>query len=264
MHNVHTARIDGFEMAYSVFGTGKKTFVILPGVYIQSVTQGTAAVERKFRCFEDDYTVYLFDRRTQPPEGYDIPAMAEDTVAVMRSLGIEKADIFGASQGGMMGLCMAVNHPELVEHLVLGSSAGRIYPAFESVYETWITLAQGRKRRELAGHMAERLYSDAILSRHRDYLAALGEEYTDEELRQFIVMAKGFRSFDVTAQLDRIQCPVYVFCSANDNVVTTEASLELAQKLRCDLRVYPPRYRHAVYDEADDVVPTMLDYLKYN
>jgi len=264
VHKTETARVNGMEMDCGVFGEGKKVFVILPGVSVQKVTRNIAAVERMFRCFEEDYTVYLFDRRSDPPEEYGIPAMAEDTYAAMRSLGIEKADIYGTSQGGMMGLCLAVEHPELVEHLVLGSSAGRIYPVFEKVFSGWLTLAEEKKRRELAGSMAFLMFSDAILSRHGDYLTSLGDTYTDEELRHFLTVARGFRGFDITPRLSEIKSKVYVFCSANDPVVTTEASLELAQKLQCDLRVYPPRYRHAVYDEAPDVVASILTYLRNN
>jgi len=262
MSKTETARTGGFQMDYGVFGEGKKVLVILPGISVQSVTRNTAAVARMFRDFSEDYTVYLFDRRTDPPEDYPIAAMAEDTYAVLRSLGIEKADVYGTSQGGMMGLCLAIEHPELVEHLALGSSAGRIYPAFADVFERWITLAEGKKRRELAGDMAGLMFSDAILSRHWDYLAALGDKYTDGELRRFVILARGFRGFDVTGRLSGVKSKTLVFCSENDPVVTTEASRELAEKLMAELRVYPPTYRHAVYDEAPDIVPSILEFLK--
>jgi len=57
------------------------------------------------------YRVYVFDRRKDMPAGYTVRRMAEDTLAVMRSLGIFRADLFGASQGGMIALAMAALQP---------------------------------------------------------------------------------------------------------------------------------------------------------
>jgi pimeloyl-ACP methyl ester carboxylesterase len=44
--------------------------------------------------------------------------MAEDTVALLRHLGIEKADFFGYSFGGAVAMQIAYHHPEMVRKLV--------------------------------------------------------------------------------------------------------------------------------------------------
>jgi pimeloyl-ACP methyl ester carboxylesterase len=50
--------------------------------------------------------------------------MAEDTVELMRQLGIERAAIVGYSDGGIIGLDMAIHHPERVTKLaVTGANA---------------------------------------------------------------------------------------------------------------------------------------------
>src|SRR5438046_7417905 len=50
--------------------------------------------------------------------------MAEDTVALMRQLGIESAVVVGYSDGGIIGLDMAIHHPERVSKLaVTGANA---------------------------------------------------------------------------------------------------------------------------------------------
>jgi len=56
----------------------------------------------------------------------DIPArpfhyhdMAEDTVEVIRQLGIESILVLGYSDGGIIGLDVAIHHPELVTRLVV-------------------------------------------------------------------------------------------------------------------------------------------------
>lgn len=45
--------------------------------------------------------------------------MAEDTVALLRHLHIERALVLGFSDGGNIGLDMAIHHPDLVSRLVV-------------------------------------------------------------------------------------------------------------------------------------------------
>jgi pimeloyl-ACP methyl ester carboxylesterase len=59
--------------------------------------------------------------------------MADDVVAALRQLGIEKADIFGYSMGAGAALQVAIRHPELVSKLVLASVSYKLdglHPGF--------------------------------------------------------------------------------------------------------------------------------------
>src|SRR5256886_10818513 len=49
--------------------------------------------------------------------------MADDIAALIRSLGLESAAIMGFSLGGAVGLRAAIQHPDLIERLVLVSTA---------------------------------------------------------------------------------------------------------------------------------------------
>ena len=58
---------------------------------------------------------------------YNLSDMAADGMALLDSLGIEQADIFGASMGGMISQTMAIEHPERVRSLTsLMSTTGEI------------------------------------------------------------------------------------------------------------------------------------------
>jgi pimeloyl-ACP methyl ester carboxylesterase len=47
---------------------------------------------------------------------------ADDTAAALRQLGIEQADVFGFSDGGNVGLGLAIRHPGLVRRLVIAGT----------------------------------------------------------------------------------------------------------------------------------------------
>jgi alpha/beta hydrolase fold len=51
---------------------------------------------------------------------------ADDVAALLRYLGLEKADVFGESKGGIVAVLLAVRHPELVRRVAIyGSVLGR-------------------------------------------------------------------------------------------------------------------------------------------
>lgn len=48
--------------------------------------------------------------------------MADDTAALLRQLGVERADLFGYSDGGIVALGLAIRHPDLVRKLVVAGT----------------------------------------------------------------------------------------------------------------------------------------------
>ncbi|RCV47138.1 alpha/beta fold hydrolase, partial [Marinitenerispora sediminis] len=54
---------------------------------------------------------------------YSTPLFAEDAVAVLDELGVERADVYGTSMGGRTAQWIAVRHPARVRRLVLGCTS---------------------------------------------------------------------------------------------------------------------------------------------
>ena len=120
--HVETLKTKKFTMDFAVFGSGEQKLVILPGISLHPVMSYAVTVARDYALFGAAYTVYLFDRIKNMPDGYSVEAMSDDTAVAMRLLGISGAYVFGASQGGMMALCLAEKYPELVKKAAVASS----------------------------------------------------------------------------------------------------------------------------------------------
>ncbi len=85
-------------------------------------------------ALQDHYRVTLFDLRghgysERPPNGYRPLDFAEDTLALMDSLGIQRAALVGHSYGGAAALEVAGLAPERVSHLgLIDTRVSRIQP----------------------------------------------------------------------------------------------------------------------------------------
>ena len=253
---------DGIETAYFSFGRGEKPFVILPGIDTKSILQSAKAVETAYRRFADAYTVYVFDRRKHLPPDATVQSMAADTAAAMCALGIRDADIFGASQGGMIAMCIAIEAPVLVRKLVLGSTAASADSTIIAGVRHWISLAEQRDMAALTADFVDRLYSPDTIGRYRELLLHRNDHVSDEDIERFIIQARAIERFDITAELGRITCPTLVIGAQGDRVLPPACSRRIADALGCELYLYGPEYGHCVFDEAPDFQQRILDFFK--
>ena len=167
IEKVDTGRL---TMDFFRFGTGQETFIILPGLSVKSVMCSADAVAAQYALLAERFTVYVFDRRSDLPESYSVYDMAEDTAEAIAALGLNDVCIFGASQGGMISQVIAVEHPELVKKLILGSSACHIDIEKGSVIENWIEMAKAGDILGLYLDFGEKLYPRDLFEQYRDVI----------------------------------------------------------------------------------------------
>lgn len=264
MPKIETLTTDGFSMRYFRFGQGEDILAILPGLSVQSVMDLADAVEESYRLLTDDFTMYVFDRRENVPAAYSMQDMARDTEAAFDALGLKRASIFGASQGGMLAMQIALDRPELVDKLILGSTTAHMTEQRFLPIEEWTALAKERRAEELYMAFGRMIYPQNVFEQLRQALVEAAATVADEELSRFIILAESIKGFDITDKLRGIDCPALVIGDDTDKVMGADASLQLADYLGAkpgfELCLYSG-YGHAVYDTAPDCRERMLQFL---
>ena len=262
---IESVKTDGFTMEFFRFGKGERPLVILPGLSVQSVMGAADAIAGAYRPLEERYTIYVFDRRRDIPSPYPIRDMARDTAEAFQMLGLRDVCLFGASQGGMIALVIAIEHPELVGKMVLGSSSAHVRETQYRVLEEWIRLAKAGDKAGLYLAFGREIYPPAVFEQYRDVLTAAAETVTDLDLERFILCAEGTKGFNVVDQLDRIRCPVLAVGVYEDSVLDSDATMEIAERLdyRTDFRLYMyTGYGHAAFDTAPDYRQRILRFFE--
>ena len=255
-------KIGDTEMYYVSFGSGDRKLAVLPGL-----SDGLATVKGKafvlsmpYRKFFRDYTVYMFSRKNDMPEGYSIEDMAEDQVRAMKALGIGQACLLGVSQGGMIAQYVAANHPETVTKLILAVTAPNANETVRDAVSGWIGMAERGDHTALMVDTAEKMYSEKYLRKNRKLFPLLARFTKPKDYDRFMKNARAILAFDARGELAKIGCPTLIIAGSDDRTVGNEAASELNALIGgSELFVYDG-LGHGAFEEAKDFYDRILAF----
>jgi len=112
--------VKGIELYYKVSGHGS------PIVLLHGNGQDHTIFKLLIKKLSVDYTVYAIDSRdhgkSSKVKRLDYISKMEDTAEFIRVLEIHKPVIYGFSDGGIIGLLLAIYHPDLLSKLIISGA----------------------------------------------------------------------------------------------------------------------------------------------
>jgi pimeloyl-ACP methyl ester carboxylesterase len=206
----------------------------------------------------------------QTPESME--SLAADIIAFIRTLGVEKVDIFGFSIGGMVAQQVALDAPELVRRLILvgtGPAGGEGLQEFSPQVKEIIA-----RQNATAGERQLNLFfspSADSQAAGKAWLARIAERQTDREpasipqvaQAQLVALAKwGAIAEDRYDPLKRITHRSLVMNGHNDIMVPTINSYILQQHLpNARLVLFPDSGHGAHFQYPEEFAETAARFL---
>lgn len=207
------------------------------------------------------YRVILFDNRgvgrSDAPRGpYRIPAMAEDSFAVMEAAGVnEPAFLVGASMGGMIAQEMALRSPERFRGLVLGCTAcgGVLHGAWPDVRYMpglwgWLT-----KRGEERENMLTPLLYSASTPRERIEEDVRVRATRQPPIASVLNQFAGVMLWQSLNRLPQLNLPTLVVHGEEDRVLPIENGRMVAARIPDAEFVAIPRAGHILITDQPEV-----------
>src|SRR5271155_4262063 len=111
---------NGVKIHYASLGSGPLVIMIhgFPD-YWYTWRDQMEALSDKFQCVAIDQRGYNLSDKPKGVENYDMRLLVGDVVAVIKSLGQQKAIIVGHDWGGMVAWQLALNVPQVVDRLII-------------------------------------------------------------------------------------------------------------------------------------------------
>ncbi|KAB2720222.1 alpha/beta fold hydrolase [Brucella intermedia] len=174
------AEVNGIEMYYRIVGKGSPILLIPGGLSDQHVWDAQLPIlARHHMVIVADSRGQGRSTRTKDPITYGL--MADDYVALLDFLRIDRVDLVGWSDGGIIGLDIAMRYPERLKSLF--AQAANVTPDGNTGYAE--ARAEGKPIPELRHYESIDREIHALWANEPNYT---GEELSDIRVRTAIVI----------------------------------------------------------------------------
>ena len=258
-----TLSLEQGTMDYIRFGNGARKLIMLPGLgdSLRSVKGAALPMAILYREFARRFTVYSFSRIEPMPAGYTTRDMARDLFEAMGKLGIGKADIFGVSMGGMIAQWLAIDHPEIVDRLILAVTCPEPNPILLESLDEWVAVARKGDHGAFMASNMRRIYSEGYCRKNLWMAPILGLLTKPKSYERFFIQAQACRNHDTLALLNKIQARTLVIGGEQDLSLGGDASRVIAENIPgAELKMYH-EWGHGLYEEAKDFNAVLLAFL---
>jgi len=248
-----TVKANGIDIYYEVTGDGPPLTMIM----------GLGCSSRQWKwmvpLLAESFRVITFDNRgvgrtSKPDMEYTTDLFADDIAALLNSLSIDRTHVFGISVGGMIAQKFALNHPEMVDRLVLGCTMPNFFhlpPATEDsecLQETQLVPPDQAVDIMLRLFLSKKFFTESI-----ELTAQLKEVMLTEKLEQgadaFLLQLGAAMSHDTLEQVKNIKAPTLVITGDLDPMAPVENARFLAEQIPDSTLVELPGVRHAFWVE---------------
>ena len=236
------AAVNGISVHYCVYGKGTPV-ILLHGGLANSDYWG-----HQITALAPNHMVIVMDSRghgrsTRDARGFGYDLMADDVVALMDVLGVRKADIVGWSDGGIIGLDLALRHKDRVGK-IFAFAANSLTSGVKDEVEKSPTFAAylARAGREYQAH-------SSTPDTYDDFLAQISKMWAEQPNW-------------TDGQLQSIQSPVWIVDGDHDEAIRREHTEYLAATIpHAGLLILPNASHFAFLQDPDMFNRAMLRFL---
>lgn len=258
---IQTSRL---KMYYEVHGEGA------PLLLIRGLGSTCDGFKAQVDGLSPHFRVISFDNRCvgrtdQPQLPFSIADMADDTAALMDSLEIKSAHVFGVSLGGMIAQELVLRHPHKVRRLALGCThAG---PRTASRTPDWavrlFTESRDLPRAEALRHSIPLLFAPKTVANRAEFVEANLAVMTNnnQPKSSYLLQLGAVMQHDTYDRLPGIKHPTLVLTGTEDTLVDSDNSRVIAEQIPGAQLLRYEENGHLFFTEsADEVNRALIDF----
>jgi len=227
-----TAAVNGLQYQYDEKGSG------VPVVFAHGLTFDRHMWDHQVQTLSSRYRCVAIDFRghggsSTAPGEYSLEDEAESLHVLMGQLGARPAHLVGLSLGGMVGLRLALAHPESVRSLaLLDTSAEAEVPERRPQYESLAAMAKAQGPQSVVDAVLPLMFSPGFLQGQSDALVRYRSDFAGLNLDGLEAATKAVtRRTDVLAEVSRIRAPTLVIVGEEDIATTPDKAEHIVERI---------------------------------
>ena len=212
------------------------------------------------------YKLILLDlrghgRSERPKGSYSMVGFAEDVLALLDHLQLEKVHLVGISMGGMVAFQIAVEHSQRLLSLTIVNSSPEV-----KIHNLSSAIQIGKRwlfSRLLSMDSIGRMISNLLFPKpeQKAMREKVIERWRFNDKRAYLASLDAIIGWGVRDQLSRITCPVLVICADQDYTPVAEKEAYVAELPKAKLQVISDSRHATPIDQAQRFNQCLLDFL---
>jgi len=213
--------------------------------------------DKQIPSWSRNFRVLRFDTRghgaSPVPDGpYSIDDPADDVIALLDKLNLDRVHFVGLSLGGMTGMRVAARNPERIERLTVMCTSAHLEPA-SSWHERAATV-----RASGSGAVAEavvgRWYTAQFARRNAAYIKAAQDVVRSTPAEGYAGCCEAIATMDLRSDLASIVAPTLAIAGAQDPATAPPHLVRIAEGVQDGRLLVVPSAAHLANDEQPATV----------
>lgn len=195
-----------------------------------------------------------------PAGPYDIDDLADDVVALLDTLGVEKAHFVGLSLGGMTGMRLAARNPDRVDRLVVLCTGAKLDPA--SAWRDRAATVREQGSPAVAEAVVQRWFTAPYLAANPDLKASCEATVGATPAEGYASCCEVIAAMDLRPDLPTISAATLAIAGADDPATPPPLLREIADGVQDGRLLVVPRSAHlASAEQPETVTPAIIAHL---
>jgi 3-oxoadipate enol-lactonase / 4-carboxymuconolactone decarboxylase len=215
------------EMFYDLTGPAQAPVIVFSnslGATIEMWDGVVRVLAPFYRCLR--YDTRGHGRSLVRPGAATIGDFADDLVALLDALAIDRAHIVGLSMGGMIAQSVAGRYPGRVDHVALLATAPSLPPP-----ENWLARAQTVRAEGIGAIVDATMQRWFSTGADPALVAASAAQFAKIDREGYAIACEAIARLDLHANLAAIKAPTLVVAASFDPVTTVAMGREMAASI---------------------------------
>ena len=209
------------------------------------------------------YDIRGHGKSDAPAEPYTLELLGNDAIGLLDALGIDKVHWVGLSMGGMIGQCLALNHPHRLRSLALCDTSAMIPKDAQPIWKERIKTLRDKGVGPLLQETMERWFTPSFLILNSPMLSIIREQFLATSVEGYIGCVEAIRKLNYLDRLAEIKIPTLILVGQDDPGTPVSASKAMHERIPNSRLVILRSAHHLSNVEQSEAFNTaVIEFLK--
>ena len=208
---------NGIAINYTLEGPANGPAVVLS----HSLATDLSMWDPTVPVLEERFRVLRYETRghggTDAPKGaYTLEQLADDALALLKALDIERVHWVGLSMGGMIGQTLALKAPHVFASLSLCDTSSRVPAEAKAAWQDRIRIAESQGMEPLVEPTLARWFTEPFRNRRKDVMDKVAMMIRNTPAAGYAGCCHAISGLDLTDRIHAIKMPTIAIVGEDD------------------------------------------------